>query len=446
MDEPQGKVGRLRSALPVHAGERRAALLSGGFFFCVLFGLSMLRPVREAMGVERGMDSMRILFFWTAGISLLVALSFGGLVSKMDRRRFIPIGFRAVMLCLVCFMVARGVMGDGVKSHAGATFYVWLSVFNMFVTSVFWAYMADIWKLEQAKRLYPVIGVGGTLGAFTGASVPWQLGEAFGAHAPIWLMLIAVVVFELAVRFMLAIDRLPMQGEKVERQPHAVGGSMLDGLAMVARSPYMLGIALNAAFIAVSATLVYFAGARLVVDKSEEMGQRLVLFAELDLVKQFATLVLQLFVTARLLRWIGVGGTLCVLPVLTALGFLVVSLTEGGSEAMVWGTFAVFQGLHSATRYAVMRPSRETLFSVLTVGEKYKAKSVVDLAVYRTGDVVGAGVESVVGLTLASMVMLTAPMAGVWVILALTLGGMQRRRASAGTNPSLERVDKGAER
>lgn len=435
-------------AVDVARGEWKPVLLSGGFFFCVLFAIMMLRPVREAMGVERGMDSMRSLFYWTAGVSLVVALLFGGLVSRVDRRRFIPIGFRVVMLCLVVFAVARGVLGEDVKHHAGAAFYVWFSVFNMFVTSVFWAYMADIWRLDQAKRLYPVIGVGGTLGAFLGASVPWQLGDAIGVHAPIWLMLIAIGVFECAVRCMLAIDRLPMEGEKVHRRAHAVGGSMIDGLKMVARSPYLLCVALNAAFIAISATLVYFAGARLVVDKSEEMGERLALFAELDLAKQLATLVLQIFVTSKLLRTIGVGGTLCVLPVLTVAGFIAVQMTEGESELVIWSTFAVFQGLHSATRYAVMRPARETLFSVLSEGEKYKAKTVVDMFVYRAGDVAGARVEQMLvgaaGVTVGSMVMLTAPMAGVWVILGLSLGVMQRKRAGSGKPSSLERADKGA--
>ncbi len=446
-----GNTGRRRWPVPtvdVARGEWKPVLLSGGFFFCVLFAIMMLRPVREAMGVERGMDSMRSLFYWTAGVSLIVALLFGGLVSRVDRRRFIPIGFRVVMLCLVVFAVARGVMGEDVKRYAGAAFYVWFSVFNMFVTSLFWAYMADIWRLDQAKRLYPVIGVGGTLGAFLGASVPWQLGEAIGVHAPIWLMLIAIVVFECAVRCMLAIDRLPMEGEKVRRRAHAVGGSMIEGLKMVARSPYLLCVALNAAFIAVSATLVYFAGARLVVDKSEEMGERLALFAELDLAKQLATLVLQIFVTSKLLRTIGVGGTLCVLPIMTVAGFAVVQMTEGESELVIWSVFAVFQGLHSATRYAVMRPARETLFSVLSEGEKYKAKTVVDMFVYRAGDVAGARIEQMLvgaaGVTLGSMVMLTAPMAGIWVILALGLGVMQRNRAGNGKPSSLERADKGA--
>ncbi|MFI4892662.1 MAG: NTP/NDP exchange transporter [Phycisphaerales bacterium JB058] len=451
MDEGKGNTGRRRWPVPtvdVARGEWKPVLLSGGFFFCVLFAIMMLRPVREAMGVERGMDSMRSLFYWTAGVSLVVALLFGGLVSRVDRRRFIPIGFRVVMLCLVVFAVARGVMGDDVKRYAGAAFYVWFSVFNMFVTSVFWAYMADIWRLDQAKRLYPVIGVGGTFGAFLGPMLAGKFGKHFDAQAPILVLLISIVVFECAARCMMALDRQPMQGEQIERPAHAVGGTMLDGLKMVAGSPYLLCVALNAAFIAVSATLVYFASARLVVDRSREMGERLVLFAQLDIAKQLATLVLQIFVTKKLLRTIGVGGTLGVLPILTVAGFAVVQMTEGESDLVIWSVFAVFQGLHSATRYAVMRPARETLFSVLSEGEKYKAKTVVDMFVYRAGDVAGARIEQMLvgaaGVTLGSMVMLTAPMAGIWVILALGLGVMQRKRADSGKPSSLERADKGA--
>lgn len=452
----------MRSVLPVvnvARGEWGATLLSGAFFFCVLFGTSSLRPVREAMGVERGMDQLPQLFYWTAGVSLLVSVLFGGLVTTMDRRRFIPIGFRVVMLCLVLFILARAAFGDDVKRGAGAVFYVWLSVFNMFVMSVFWAYMADIWRLEQAKRLYPVIGVGGTLGAFAGAGVPLVMSskhipdwirEATLPHAPLLIMGLAIVVFELGVRCMFALDRLPMQGETKSRTPHAIGGTTLEGFAAIARSPYLMAISLNAAFIAISSTIVYFAGVRLVVDKSEEMAERLWFFAQFDLIKQFATLLLQLFVTSHLLRFLGVGGTLCVLPLLTAAGFGALALMDGASDTTVWVVFAIFQGLHSATRYGIMRPSRETLFSVVSASEKYKAKTVVDTFVYRAGDVAGARIESALtaaaGLTLGSMILLTGPMAGAWVVLALVLGRMQRKRARAGSTTSLDGdSDKGAD-
>lgn len=438
-----GEDGRVGGLIPVARGEVRATVLAGLFFFFVLFAVMMLRPVREAMGVERGMDELRGLFVLTALVSLVVAILFGGLVSRMDRRRFIPIGFRVVMLCLVCFAVARCVMGDEIRQHAGRVFYVWFSVFNMFVTSIFWAYMADIWRLDQAKRLYPVIGVGGTLGALAGASVPWTLGERLDGFGPVWmsgpawLMLFSIVLFELAVRLMLMLDKRMAQDTsgKPRRIPHAVGGNLIDGLVAVSRSPYLLLIAMYVGMVAVSSTIVYFTGVEFVVDKEEELAGRLGLFAQLDMWKQGATLCFQLFVTSRLIKMIGVGGTLCVLPVLTVVGFTAVWLVGSGSDVLVWGTFAIFQGLHSASRYAFVRPARETLFSVLSEGEKYKAKTVVDMFVYRAGDVAGVGTEAglkALGVaSVGAIAVATMPMAACWVALALGLGVLQKRRAGS---------------
>lgn len=435
--------GRASGLIPVARGEVGATVLAGLFFFFVLFAVMMLRPVREAMGVEGGMSELRGLFVLTALVSLVVAILFGGLVSRLDRRRFLPIGFRVVMLCLVGFAVARGVMGDEIKQHAGRVFYVWFSVFNMFVTSIFWAYMADIWRLDQAKRLYPVIGVGGTLGALAGASVPWTLGEWLDGvgpawmSGPVWLMLLSIVLFELAVRVMLVLDRRMSEGtsQRPKRTPHAVGGTLIDGLVAVSRSPYLLLIAMYVGLVAVSSTIVYFTGVELVVDKEEELAGRLSLFAQLDVWKQIATLCLQLFVTSRLIKLIGVGGTLCVLPVLTVGGFAAVWLAGNGSDALVWGTFAIFQGFHSASRYAFVRPARETLFSVLSESEKYKAKTVVDMFVYRAGDVAGVGTEAglkALGVaSVGAVTVATMPMAACWVALALGLGVLQKRRAGS---------------
>ncbi|MEL7483300.1 MAG: MFS transporter, partial [Planctomycetota bacterium] len=153
---------------PVHRllrareGELLPLALSAAFFFCVLFGYFLIRPVREAMGVERGMGELRWLFYVTAGASLVVAMGFGTLVHRFDRRRFIAIGFRAVMACLVAFACFRLGAGDEIRAVTGRVFYVWLSVVNLFLTSVFWAFMADLWTLDQGKRLFPAIGVGGT--------------------------------------------------------------------------------------------------------------------------------------------------------------------------------------------------------------------------------------------------------------------------------------------
>ncbi len=430
------QVGPLGALFNVERSEWGRVLLSGGFFFCVLFGVLMLRPAREAMGVEGGVDRLRTLFLWTAGVSLVVAVIFGGLVSRLDRRKFIPIGFRVVMACLVVFACVR-VFGDETsRTRAGVAFYVWFSVFNMFVTSVFWAYMADIWRLGEAKRLYPIIGVGGTLGGLLGASVPWQIGEQLGDNGPAVLMVGAIVLFEIGVRIMRALDQRVVHEQRAGDEPaptRAIGGTMLDGLSHIARSWYLIGISAYIALIGVTSTVIYFASAELVVDMEDEIAGRLPLFAQLDTLKQLATLLLQLFVTSRLIRAIGVGGTLCVLPVVTVAGFLAVWLAGRGSDGLVWMTFAVFQGLHGACRYAFVRPARETLFSVVPRGEKYKAKTVVDMFVFRAGDVAGLGVER--GLALAgvagflSLSAAMTPLAGVWAGLAISLGVMQKRRA-----------------
>jgi AAA family ATP:ADP antiporter len=434
----------LHRALRAEPGELAPAGLSAALFFFVLLGYFMIRPVREAMGVERGLDDLRWLFYVTAGVSLAAAMGFGALVQRLDRRRFIPIGFRVVIACLLGFAALRaGIAGD-LDAAVGRVFYVWLSVINLFVTGIFWAFMADLWTLGQSKRLFPAIGVGGTLGAIVGASVPWQLGEALG---PVWLMVLAAVCFEAATRCVLALDGLARRRVCAPARPtgeRSVDGvGLLDGLVLVASSPYLLGAAAYVALIAVSSTLIYFAQSELVADASEELSSRIELFAHLDLTKQTATLLVQLFVTSRMIRALGVGVTLGALPVVTVLGFGAVqaaSLWPGSEPWMVFAVFTVFQAAHGAARYAIARPARETLSSVLTRDEKYKAKLVTDMFVFRAGDVAGANLDGVLrgaaGLTIGSMLMAVAPMAAVWVILGLWLGAAQTRRARGLETPT----------
>lgn len=452
MGDARQETSAVHRLLRAEPGELKPLILSAAFFFCVLFGYFLIRPVREAMGVERGMDELRSLFIWTAGISLLVAMAFGGLVHRFDRRRFIAIGFRAVMLCLLAFAALRVGFGEEIRAQTGRVFYVWLSVINMFLTSIFWAFMADTWTLAQGKRLFPAIGVGGTLGAIAGSSVPWTMSDRIAeriessslsvspsAGSAAVLMLLAALVFELAVRFMLAIDR---QQAASANAPETSTGSrsldgvgLIDGIAFVARSPYLLGVGLYIALIAVSSTLIYFTQARLVTDAEEELVRRVALFGSLDMLAQVFTLIVQLFLTGRIIRWIGIGGTLGVLPVVTLVGFAalwLVSGREGVEPWQVFAVFAVFQALHRASRYAVARPSRETLFSVLSRDEKYKAKTVVDMFVYRGGDVAGARLDaylaSTAAVTLGSITLAVAPLAAIWITLGLSLAWAQARR------------------
>lgn len=437
--------------------EQPLAVLSAVYFFCILCGYFFLRPVRDAMGVARGMDELRWLFVWTALVSLVVVLAFGGVVSRTNRRRFIPIGYLFVIGCLIVFagmLIADGAAGGGligtdaetpVARYVGYVFYVWLSTINLFVNSVFWAFMVDIFDVRQGKRMFAFIGIGGTLGAIAGG---WATNVISGmtdsVYLPAGLMLIGAAFFGLAIVVMLSLDRLVFgsqrsqltaDGVAIEGRQRAgdrdvageggIGGAFWEGAQAVMRSPYLLGIGAYIALMAISNTLIYFTQANIILDDRDTFSELVAGFAQLDVFAQVATLFVQIFVTTQVIKRIGVGWTLVILPVVTMLGFAVLS---------AWATFgvmAVFQAVHRATRYAISRPARETLFSVVSPSEKYKAKPFVDVFLYRGGDLAGAGVDSMfaaMGLTLAAVAAATVPVAGVWAVLCVALGRAQQAK------------------
>jgi len=425
-----------RWLIKIEQEELGMVLRCGACFFFLLFGYFLLRPLREAMGVQRSMDELRGLFIITCVVSLLVTIAFGSIVSKLDRKRFISFAYRFVMLCLVGFMISRAFFGDEVKLYSGYVFYVWLSVVNLFMVSVFWGFMADIWTLGSGKRVYAAIGVGGTLGALLGSNFVWWLADTVG---PIWQMGIAIVMFELAVQTVYLIDKRSRKHSQQVNESvsiaEPIGGSLMDGAKAVCRSPYMLGIGLYIVLLAVSNTLLYFTQAQLVVDASDELVARVSIFAQLDMWTQLATLMVQLFVTSHLIKRVGIGVSLSLLPIITVAGFVVlayVSSRPGIEGWQIFATFAVFNAIHRATRYAVIRPARETLFSVLSTEDKYKAKPIVDVFLYRGGDVAGTGVEKLVASTVAGfagMIFLVAPLAVFWGGLAIGLAIVQQRKA-----------------
>ena len=443
--------------LNIKKEELPLAVLSAVYFFCILCGYFFLRPVRDAMGVARGMDELRWLFVCTALVSLAVVLAFGGVVARTNRRRFIPIGYLCVIGCLIVFagmLIVDGAAGGGLigsdtetplARYVGYVYYVWLSTINLFVNSVFWAFMVDIFDVRQGKRMFAFIGIGGTLGAIAGG---WATNVISGmtdsVYLPAGLMLIGAAFFGLAIVVMLSLDRLVFgsqrsqltaDGVAIEGRQRAgdrdvageggIGGAFWEGAQAVARSPYLLGIGAYIALMAISNTLIYFTQANIILDDRDTFSELVAGFAQLDVFAQVATLFVQIFVTTQVIKRIGVGWTLVILPVVTMLGFAVLS---------AWATFgvmAVFQAVHRATRYAISRPARETLFSVVSPSEKYKAKPFVDVFLYRGGDLAGAGVDSMfaaMGLTLAAVAAATVPVAGVWAVLCVALGRAQQAK------------------
>jgi len=413
---------------PVRREESAAVLLSAAYFFCVLCGYYILRPLREEMGLAGGVDNLPRLYLINLGIMLLAAPLFGLLVDRFPRRVFVPAAYRFFIANLLVFWALLRWSPAGADLALGRVFYVWVSVFNMWAVSLFWAVMADGWNLERSKRLFGFIAVGGSAGGLAGAGLTALLVGGVGRAD---LLLLSALMLELAVRCLRALpSRLPAraEGEAPEAEicdaPRRAGA--LAGIVATARSPYLLGVALYLVLYSLSSTILYFAQANIVDAAAVDREVRAAIFARIDAAVNGLTLLLQLGVAGRLIPRLGVGGTLLIVPALTAAGFAVL----GALPTLT--VLAAFQILRRASNYALMRPARETLFTVVSREQRYKSKSFLDTFVYRGGDALGASLYTVLGragLGLAGLAVATVPVAVLWGALGLALGAAQRRLA-----------------
>lgn len=425
----------LPSMFNVRRGEILHVSLAVGFFFCVLTALMMLRPAREALGMRGGLDAVRWLFVGTAVVTLLVNPVFGLLVSRFRRMQFIGATYLFFAASLAGFYLLLAWAPAAVGTASGQVFYVWFSVFNLFSTMVFWALMADRFTLEQGKRFFGLISVGGTLGAIFG---PWLASVLVRAVGTAGLLLVSAGFLLLALALGWGIVRQPSAAAPAGRKAHdaeRIGGGAWEGIKALARSRYLAGIAAYVVILAVMATFLYFTRLQMVAALGHELDGRTALFARIDMLTQTATLAIQLVLAGHLMKRLGVAVTLALLPLTTALGFVGLALV-GSLAALI-----AFEAAFRAVQRAIMRPARETLFTVLDREDKYKAKAFIDTFVYRFGDVAGAQLEGALGrlaMGLYAIAGVAVPLAFAWIGLALWLGRAQQRMASAtpGTEPA----------
>jgi AAA family ATP:ADP antiporter len=403
------------------------------YFFCVLAAIGLLRPTRDAIGMERGLDEVYWLFGGTAIVTLAVNPIFSGLVSRFRRLTFIAITYAFFALSLAGFFALITVAPDAVGAVSGRVFYVWSSVFTLFVTMVFWALMADCFTLEQSKRLFGAVAVGGTLGAIAGPALAATLAEPLGAPA---LMLVAAGFLVVAIGAAAVVARLrpvdaadtPASRAGADNNTAIIGGSAWDGLSAVFQSKYLLGISVYVLLMTVVATFIYFTRLRMVDTLGGDLDMNATVLARIDFLTQTATLLVQLLVTGHVMRHLGVSIALVLLPVTAALGF--VGLAVAGSFAMLVGFDATFR----AVQRGITRPARETLFTVVSRLDKYKSKAVTDTFFYRGGDVIGAATErllGVLGLVVVGLASVVVPLAVAWALLGLWLGRSQVSRSGA---------------
>ena len=401
----------------VEEGEWRTTLLAFTFFFFVLASYFILRSIRDAVGVAAGTARLPWLFTGTLVATLLVNPAFGTLVSRLPVRRFIPIVYRMFALMLILFAAAVQWSTPEYERFLGTAFWIWTSVFSLFVPSVFWGFMADTFYSEQGKRLYGFIGVGGTLGALAGSSFTAALATSVGTPL---LMLMSVLLIECAVQVVRQFPssfRAETRARETERR--SVGGTSLAGITNVLRSPYLLGICLFMLLFTIGTTVLYFQQAEIVGARYTDRESRTAFLARIDFFVQLITIVAQIFISGRVIKWIGVGMTLAILPIMSIIGFGALGMYTSLS------LFVAFNVLRRAGNYAFANPGREVLFTVISPEDKYKAKNFIDTFVYRSGDQIGAWSYaglSALGLAVSSISLMAVPMSAVWLAVALWLG------------------------
>jgi len=420
----------LARIVAVKPGETRALLWSFAYFFFLLAAYYVLRPVRDEMGLAGGIRNLPWLFTATFFVMLAAVPLFGAVVARVPRRRFIPLVYHFFALNILLFwllLTFKVALADTAR-----VFFVWISVFNLFAVSVFWSFMADLYRSEQGKRLFGFIAAGGSAGALLGPLIAVTLAESLGRAN---LLLIALVLLEAAVFCAMRLEKAATSlkadaGEAAQAAgapPEAeLGGGWLAGLMMVLRSPYLAGIALWVALLSLAGTFLYFQQLGIVAALSDDPNRRTAIFARIDLAVSLLTILVQFLATGRLIRRFGAGPAAAFLPLVFGAGFLALALTP-----VLWVVIA-FQALQRAANFAISNPAREVLFTVLGREEKYKAKYVIDNVVFRGGDAASGWLYHALrgsGLEPSTISLATVPVAAVWLALALLLGREHERRS-----------------
>jgi ATP:ADP antiporter, AAA family len=437
----------LKRLVNVRPEETRALLWSFAYFFCLLSSYYILRPLRDEMGVAGGTRNLPWMFTATFAALLLTAPLLAAAVARLPRRRFIPVVYQFFVLNIAIFWVLLKL--DVAAVIVARAFFVWVTIFSVFTVSVFWSFMADVYRSEQSKRLFGFIAAGGSLGTLLGPTLTRQLAEPLG---PVNLLIITAVLLELAVLCAARLERAvpstradaavtgvqPPPGEpptsgarsapgaRLAPDQRPVGGGLLDGFDLLFRSRYLAGIAVWVFLLSLAGTFLYLQQAELVRAASDDPAQRLRIFANIELAVALLTIAVQFLATGRIIARFGTGPAAAFLPLVFALGFVALAVHP------VLLVVTVFQAAQRAANFGIANPARESLFTVVTREEKFKTKNIIDGAVFRGADALNGWLFSALrsaGLQLSTVALSVVPIAIGWLLLSLALGRSQERRA-----------------
>lgn len=397
--------------------EYRGMLKAAAYGFFIMFAYYILRAVRdEISAADRG--NLQILWTVVFFVMIFAVQGYSWVASRYSRGVFVPLANRFFILCLVGFWASLVFMPEAARPWIDRVFYVWVSVFALFVVTVFWGLVADCFDNDQGKRLFGFIAIGSSVGGIVGSMITAYLAVRVPVFA---LLLVSCVPLEAASWAAGRLHRdfgtgaVKTKGEA----DRPLEGNAWSGMKAVFSSPYLLGIASFIALMTFASTILYFAQSDLVYAAMTDRGERTAFLAKIDLVVNVLTIFFEVYLTARIIKWLGVGITLALVPVAVAAGFIALGLYP------TLATLVVVQVLYRSGRYGLSKPAREVLFTVVSREEKYKSKAFIDAAVYRGGDLVSGWVYAglaAVGLTLGSIALLAAPMAVLWAVVAIRIG------------------------
>jgi AAA family ATP:ADP antiporter len=385
------------------------------YFFLLLSSYYMLRPLRDSLAVGLGSEALQWLFTATLVAMLALVPLFGWLCSRLPRKKLLPAVYAFFVLNL---------LGFGLELEA-RVFFVWLSVFNLFVISVFWSFMSDIFDGRQAARLYGTIAAGGSCGAIVGPFVAALIPQS---------SILLFVSAALLAATILCISRLarwaaahPRAGDPPPDAP--LGGSILAGARAALTSPFLLAICGYLLCYTALSTALYFQQVEIVRDAIPDPAERTRLFASIDFLVNGLTLAIQVLAFSRLASCLGPAGMLAVVPLLSVAGFLWLGATPTLAALITFGV------TRRVGEFAVSKPAREALFTIVPREDRYKAKNFIDTVVYRGGDALAGWLFAGVSAFLAAGVSLA------WTALALFLGARMKswNRDDARSSPLLQR-------
>lgn len=418
-------------ATKIEPNEMTATLLSFSFVFVLMTAYFILRPVRDALSSDWTDEQLSWLWTSTFVFSLIAVSIYGAVISRVRFRIIVPSVYTFFAVTFIGFYVAGSTLGD--NDLVNRAYYVWLSVFSLYHLSVFWTFMSGLYNKEQAKRLFSIIAMGASAGAIVGPSIPTFFADNIGT---LNLLLIAAFLLLIPIPLIWKLEQLrssQLGNEDVSADlsgDQKLAGNPFSGFSNFVSNPYLLAIGLFILLYVVMNTFIYFELRKMMGDFDREL--RTQIWGGIDLAVNSLALVTALFATGRLATRVGMSATLALIPLMMVGGWLVVALSP---------VLAVLVGLQVTRRagnYAITRPGREMLFTAVDADTRFKAKPVIDIVVYRGGDVLTAwlytALTATLGFGLAGIAAVAAGVAAVWAAAGIFLGRAYDRSGESESN------------